>query len=107
MIKKIQRWIQKYSRWEFWPGYIFDIPVYFYRLYLACRSGSLVFFSNINPGMLFSGFAGYGKYDEISKFDAELIPKTILVKMGDSFEKIKKKIDALVIPYPLVMKPNM
>ena len=106
-MKNIQRRIQKYIRREFWPGYIFDIPVYFYRLYLSCKSGSLVFFSNINLGMLFSGFAGYGKYDEISKFDAELIPKTILVKVGDSFEKIKKEIDVLGIPYPLVMKPNM
>lgn len=107
MIEKLRRWIQKYSRREFRPWYIFDIPVYFYRLYLSCRSGSLVFFSNINPGMLFSGFAGYGKYDEISKFDAELIPKTILVKIGDSFENVKKGIDVVGIPYPLVMKPNM
>ena len=107
MKNKLSRRIQKYARREFWPSYIFDIPVYVYRLYLAARSGHFLFFSNVNPGMIFSGFAGYGKYDEIMKFDLELRPKTILVKMGDEFDQIKKEIDKEIIPYPFIMKPNM
>ncbi|MEI6119391.1 MAG: hypothetical protein WCP92_09735 [bacterium] len=81
MIKHIQRRIQKYKRWEFWPSYIFDIPVYIYWAFLAIKAGHPLFFSNINPGMLFSGFAGYGKYDEIIKFDPALRPKTILIRI--------------------------
>ena len=107
MIKNIQRRIQKYKRWEFWPSYIFDIPVYIYWLFRAIKSGHPLFFSNINPGMLFSGFAGYGKYDEIIKFDPIVRPKTILIKIWDSFEKIKKEIDKESISYPAIMKPNM
>ena len=40
--------------------------------------------------MMFSGFAGYGKYDEIMRFDPALRPKTILVKVGDAFENVKR-----------------
>jgi hypothetical protein len=57
--------------------------------------------------MLFSGFAGYGKYDEIIKFDPNLVPKTILIKIGDTFEQVKREVDNKPISYPLVMKPNM
>ncbi|MCX6824299.1 MAG: hypothetical protein NT085_04180 [candidate division SR1 bacterium] len=106
-MKNIVRRIQKYKRWEFWPSYIFDIPVYIYWILLGIKAGHILFFSNINPGMLFSGFSGYGKYDEIIKFDPALRPKTILIKIGDSFEKIKKEIDNENIKYPAIMKPNM
>ena len=57
--------------------------------------------------MMFSGFAGYGKYDEIIRFTPELRPKTILVKIGADFQETKKNIKKEQIIYPLVMKPNM
>lgn len=107
IIKKIIRRLQKYMRREFWPGYIFDIPVYIYWFFLAIRARHPLFFSNINPGMIFSGFAGYGKYDDISKFTPDLIPKTILVKVWADPEKIKSEITKLEIPYPLIFKPDM
>jgi len=104
---RILRRIQKYARREFRPGYIFDIPVYAYWAFLAIKAGHPLFFSNINPGMIFSGFAGYGKYDEIVKFNPELRPKTILIKVGDTFEQVEKEIEKEQILYPFVMKPNM
>jgi len=57
--------------------------------------------------MLFSGFSGYGKYDEIIRFDDELIPKTLLVKRGDSLDELRAKIKEKQISYPFVMKPNL
>ena len=57
--------------------------------------------------MMFSGFAGYGKYDEIMRFDPELVPKTILIKVGDTFEQVKNKIQEVEIPYPIILKPNL
>jgi len=36
-----------------------------------------------------------------------LRPKTLLVKVGDTFEHTKQEIEKESIPYPLVMKPNM
>jgi len=79
MIKIIRLWLQKYRRREFLPGYIFDIPVYIYGIYLIIKARHIGFFSNINPGMILSGFAGYSKYNDIDKFDAKLLPTTILI----------------------------
>lgn len=107
MFINIKRRIQKYARREFWPSYIFDVPVYIYRFFLSIKSGHFLFFSNINPWMIFSGFAWYGKYDEIIKFNPELRPKTILVKVWDLLNKTKKEINKAHIDYPFVMKPNM
>lgn len=106
-MKHIRRRLQKYSRWEFRPGYVFDIPVCIYRLFLSMKAGHFLFFSNINPWMMFSGFAGYGKYDEIKKFPPALVPKTILVKIGDTYQQIQEEIDKKEIPYPVILKPNM
>lgn len=106
-MKNIRLRLQKYSRWEFRPSYILDIPVYIYWLILSLRAGHLLFFSNINPGMMFSGFAGYGKYDEIMRFDPKLRPKTILVKIGDTFEQVKNQLNEAELIYPMIMKPNL
>lgn len=104
---KISLFFKKYQRREFRPGYIFDIPLYFYRLYLSLRARSLVFFSNINPGMTLSGFAGHGKYKDLKKFDAHLIPKTIFCTPKDKQENIKKNMNIKGIHFPCIAKPDL
>jgi len=88
MKKYLRLWIQKYRRREFWPGYVFDIPVYVYFLYLAAKARHLGFFSNVNPGMMLSGFAGYGKHEDIDKFDPKLLPISILITEGQESKYI-------------------
>lgn len=107
MIKNIRLWIQKHRRREFWPGYIFDIPVYIYFLYLATRARHLGFFSNVNPGMMLSGFAGYSKYEDINKFEARLLPTTILITQGQDSEYSEKKMKENNIHYPCIAKPTL
>lgn len=107
MTKYIRLWIQKYTRREFWPGYIFDIPVYVYFLYLASRAKHLGFFSNVNPGMMLSGFAGYSKYEDIDKFEAKLLPKSILIIEGHDSEYSEQQMKQNNIQYPCIAKPTL
>jgi carbamoylphosphate synthase large subunit len=107
MWKNIGLWLQKYSRREFRPGYIFDIPVYAYFTYLACRAKHLGFFSNINPGMILSGFAGYSKYDDIDKFDQKLLPISIFIQDGHDHEYIEHQMKQNNIHYPCIAKPTL
>lgn len=98
--------LQKYSRWEFWPGYIFDIPVWIYVSHLVIRAKHMGFFSNINPGMTLSGFAGYGKHEDIDKFDAKYLPTTLFIKEGNDSEYIEQEMKKNQIKYPCIAKPT-
>lgn len=103
----IKIFFQKYSKWEFRPGNISDIPVYIYYLYLAAKSGSLFFFSNINPCMQFSGFAWTSKYEDLKKFNANMIPQTIFIKNWKTLIYTLNKIKKSWMQYPLIAKPDL
>jgi len=104
-IKNIRLRIQKHKRWEFRPSYIFDIPVYVYIAYLSLKAKSIGFFSNVNPCMILSGAIGYGKHEDLDKFDAKLLPKTIVIKEGQKSEYVEQKMKENNIQYPCIAKP--
>jgi len=107
MIKRFKRWMQKYSRREFRPGYIFDIPIYVYVTYLVIRAKHIGFFSNINPGMMLSGFSGYGKHEDMDKFDPKLLPTSIFITEGYDAEYIEQQMKQHGIKYPCIAKPTL
>ncbi|MEI8008376.1 MAG: hypothetical protein WCI00_02835 [bacterium] len=107
MLKNIQRRIQKYRRREFWPGYIFDIPVYIYVGFLVFKARHIGFFSNINPGMTLSGFSGYGKHEDMDKFESKLLPISIFIEKGNNSEYIENKMKENNIHYPCIAKPTL
>ena len=107
MLSKIKIFFQKYSKWEFRPWNISDIPVYVYYLYLAAKAWSLFFFSNINPCMLFSWFSWTSKYEDLIKFDKNIIPQTILIKPWEKISNIIDKIKENKLRYPLIAKPDL
>ncbi len=47
------------TRWEFWPPYVFYIPVAAYVLFLGLKYRSLTLFTAANPGMPDGGFIWY------------------------------------------------
>lgn len=107
MSKYIRLWIEKYRRWEFLPGYIFEIPVYIYCAYLVIKAGHLGFFSNINPGMMLSWFAGYSKYDDMDKFDPKLLPISILIQQGKDIDYCEQEMKKQHINFPCIAKPTL
>jgi len=104
---KIKLYFQKYSKWEFRPWNISDIPVYFYYLYLSIKSWNIFFFSNINPCMKLSWFAWTSKYKDLEKFDDIMTPQTILIKIWETLDDILSKIKEKNLQYPLIAKPDL
>ena len=98
--------LKKIQAWQLRPSKYFDIPIYLYRLYLSVRAGSFLFFSNANPCMTFSGFAGSSKYADLMLFDREHLPKMILVTKDEDLSAIEAKIEKEGISYPCIVKPN-
>lgn len=80
------------SRWEFWPGYVRDLPVYLFWLWFSFRSGHPFFFSNVNPGMIFSGFVEVDKREHLKYFDAEHVPQMFVAGRDESIRSIEQKL---------------
>ena len=97
----------KKTNWEYWPSYMFYVPVAPYAMYLALKSRSFGFFSAVNPAIEGSGNGLESKYDTVQLIPTKYKPKTIFIKAGDDFEEISTKLSFKKIEYPLIIKPDI
>ncbi len=58
--KLAAKW-QRTVHWEFWPAFLFYIPILGYIAYLAVKHRSLTAFTAVNPGIPDGGFVGESK----------------------------------------------
>jgi len=74
---------------------------------LAIRAKHLGFFTNVNPNITLSGAIGYGKEEDLDKFDPKYLPITIVVAKGHDCEYIEKQMKQQGIVYPCIAKPTL
>src|SRR6266513_2113026 len=65
----IRRWLH----WEFWPAWLFYIPVGVYYAWLAIRHRSLSVPTSANPGIATGGFIGESNLEYLQSVDAPVI----------------------------------
>jgi membrane protein DedA with SNARE-associated domain len=66
LFRKLNRaplWVQRLTHWEFWPAWLFYIPVSVYYAWLAIRYRGFSVPTSANPGMATGGFIGESKLD--------------------------------------------
>ncbi len=99
-----QKWKTRLFRWEFWPFYVFYLPVFFYFIWLAVRRRSFFFFTATNPTMDFGGMTGEKKSEIFKLMPTDSYPTTILIE-----EEMRADIIAHAerIGFPLVVKPDI
>jgi hypothetical protein len=95
------------TRFEFWPFWFFYIPMYFYGLWLALRSRSLMYFSTTNPGMKYGGVMGESKFKVLQSIPKDFIPKSILLKAPVSMNIVLDKLRAEGFYFPVILKPDV
>ena len=59
--------IRRWAHWEFWPAWLFYIPVGVYYAWLAIRHRSLSVPTSANPGIATGGFIGESKLEILNK----------------------------------------
>ncbi len=98
------RW-QRLIRWEFWPVYLFYIPIVFYILWLAVKYRSATLFSIANPKMEYGGIFGDDKSNTLIPLSEKFphaVPQTFYFKEIEQSQAILKDNNF----YPAVLKPN-
>ncbi|WP_375559719.1 hypothetical protein ACE193_18600 [Bernardetia sp. OM2101] len=105
-MKKPLWWI-KLTNFEYWSMWFFYLPTVPYGLYLALRSGSLAYFTSVNPAVPLSGMQGQPKQDILKLLDEKYLPKSLYFKHNSAFEFVKSEIEKKEINFPFIIKPEV
>ena len=70
ILRQIAIAARRWTHWEFWPAWLFYIPVALYYFWLAVRYRSLSLPTAANPGMATGGFVGESKFEILDQLHA-------------------------------------
>lgn len=102
---------QRALRWEFWPAWLFYLPIVGWILWLGVRFRSPTLFTAANPIMEAGGVVGERKYvvlDALQNQAPELVAETLLLVAGSSVARIRQaEAFAARVGYPVVLKPDI
>ncbi len=93
--------------WEYWPTYMFYIPLLPLYVYYSLRSKSFTYFVATNPAIKNGGDATESKFETLKLLPKNLIPKSVFVPSNQniitSIENLKKEN----LHFPLIIKPDI
>ncbi len=96
-------------RWEFWPTWLFYIPVYPWIAALALRHRGLTTLTAANPAIPLSGIVGESKYDILSKLPTDWVIPGTRIDPGPLAQRTAQ-LDRWRRdgghPFPLILKPD-
>jgi hypothetical protein len=106
---KLMAKVSRLWRWEFWPGWLFYVPVIPWLGYLSLRYRGFVTWTAANPGIPQGGVVGESKYDILRHLPAEFVVPSILVPPGElagRLDCVERAIHSGYLAVPLVLKPD-
>lgn len=99
--------IIKIINYEYWPWWVFYLPMAPYWLYLAFKTRSFTYFTSVNPGIEAGGFYGESKIDILKKINPRFLPKTVFIEKKSEFEKAIRLLTTSHLVFPVIAKPNI
>lgn len=107
MVPGIKFFLTRIIRYEFWPFWLFYLPMYFYGLYLALRAGSFTYFTAANPGMKYGGAFDVHKYDILTLINPDFTPRGIRIRQDISTDDLVVLMKESGLGFPLIVKPDI
>jgi len=105
------RW-HRLTRWEFWPAWLFYVPVALKIAALGIRHRSLLCFTAANPAMPAGGFVGESKHEILRglRGAGEQLPAMMFVPAGGDTSARLSIVERFIadarLTFPLVLKPD-
>lgn len=100
------------TRWEFWPAWLFYIPVVMNYAWLGLRFRGLMLPTVANPGMEAGGMIGESKFDTLADLESaapEFTARSFLIG-SDELDVRERVIEALIaegkLSFPFILKPD-
>jgi len=99
-----------FSKWfhfEFWPFWIFYIPMFGYGIFLAIKAHSFAYFTATNPAMKYGGAFGMDKIKILNLINKKYTPKGFLFRKDQDDDEFTNLMKIYDIDFPIVCKPNV
>jgi membrane protein DedA with SNARE-associated domain len=116
IFRKLNRapiWMRRWTHWEFWPAWLFYIPVAVYYVWLAIRYRGFSVPTSANPGIATGGFIGDSKYEilqQLHQAAADLVADAYLIQgrtTTDRLLSLHRICREHKISLPLILKPDV
>src|SRR5216683_2215533 len=109
--RRLVGWWRRLFRWEFWPPYLFYLPVVVYVAYLGIKFRSWTLFTAANPAIPAGGFVGESKHEilEHLKNASPWLPSSTLLPSGEPSQRLAQAEDFMRqhrLEFPVVLKPD-
>jgi membrane protein DedA with SNARE-associated domain len=101
--------VSRLWRWEFWPSWLFYLPLVPWLLWLSVRYRGLMTWTAANPGIPSGGVVGESKYAILGQLPERWIVPSLLVPPGatdDRIAVIEQTIKRRAWAWPLILKPD-
>lgn len=105
--RRVPLFLVKLLNYEYWPFWLFFLPLVPYWVYLSIRARSFTYFTAANPGIEHSGVFGESKIDILRKIDPKYVPKTIFFESNMTAHQMLKRMGSEQLDFPIVIKPNV
>src|SRR5436190_18915763 len=105
--------LRRWAHWEFWPAWLFYIPVALYYFWLAVRYRSLSLPTAANPGMATGGFVGESKFEILDQLHATTPDSVAEAFLLDGWTTIDQLLSLYrlsrehAVTLPFILKPDV
>lgn len=91
--------LHKFYNYEYWPAWVFYVPIYLLWPYFAYRARSILFFTIANPCIPHGGSFGESKVSILGLLSPHFLPTSFSVATIEDLQKD--------FPFPIVAKPDI
>ncbi|WP_088124919.1 ATP-grasp domain-containing protein [Roseivirga misakiensis] len=107
MRHRLPLFLVKIIYYEYWPFWLFFMPLVPYWIYLAIRAKSLTYFTAANPGIIHGGVFGESKIDILEKINPKYKPTTLFFKANTGLTEVVDGIEKAGLTFPMIIKPDV
>ena len=101
--------VSKIWRWEFWPAWLFYVPLVPWIAWLSIRHRGFMTITAANPSMPLGGFVGESKSDILRRLPAESVAPFACIEPGDITQRLAMLHAFLArsgATFPIILKPD-
>jgi membrane protein DedA with SNARE-associated domain len=111
--RALRTWIGRWRRWEFWPAWLFYLPVAINYFRLSVKYRGVMLPAAANPGIEGGGLVGESKYAtlrELMRTSPEFTAEAWRLDPGEASDRqrtLESLRSAHAIDFPFVLKPDV
>ncbi len=104
--RELRRFRIRLTKYEFWPWWLFFLPLFPFYLYFAIRLRNPVYFTAANPGIDLGGFFGEKKNEIMKELPEQFLAKSLFFEEVD-WEVVQSGLLKSQLTFPIVFKPDV